>query len=448
MRFALMTEPQQGLSYDEILALARAAEDAGFESVLPIRPLRQLPGAAGLPTTDAWATLAGLARETTRIGLGVLVSPVTFRAPGNLAKVTATVAEMSGGRVELGLGAGWNEAEHHQHGLAFPDTRERFDMLEEQLAIVHGLWTEPDGWSYSGAHWQVSDALFRPHPPAPAGRRHPNLIIGGEAKPRMAALVARYADEINITSATPASAAAGYERVQAACRAIGRDPDSVTRSAMTGVLVGRDEAEVERRATELLASVGRDGLDADEWLAERRQRWIIGTPDQARARVAELAAAGVERLMLQTFLPRDLEMVALLGEIFLAKPPDWGGPLAGRLRTRLSSAARPRRFRRDGSRRSGISCMNSVTPTATNAAPLDAQPHRVGDGQRERLVDAVDDRLDVRLDERAGLQPAARPGCARQVAHARRESLTLRPAEVELAGELVDLRLRPRRPRS
>jgi F420-dependent oxidoreductase-like protein len=317
MRFALMTEPQQGLSYLEILALAHAAEAAGFEAFFRSDHYASFPGGAGLPTTDAWATIAGLARETTRINLGVLVSPVTFRAPGNLAKVSATVAEMSGGRVEVGLGAGWNEPEHHQQGLAFPDTRERFDMLEEQLAIVHGLWTEPDGWSYAGAHWQVSDSLFRPRPAAPVGRKHPNLIVGGEAKPRMAALVARFADEINITSATPGSASAGYLRVDEACRAIGRDPRDVTRSAMTGVLVGRDEAEVERRAQALLATVKGAGLQGERWLDERRKRWIFGTPDQARARASELAAAGVERVMLQTFLPRDLDMVALLGEVFL-----------------------------------------------------------------------------------------------------------------------------------
>ncbi|MEP7378456.1 MAG: TIGR03560 family F420-dependent LLM class oxidoreductase [Chloroflexota bacterium] len=319
MRFALMTEPQQGLSYDEILALARAAEDAGFEAIFRSDHYASFPGGAGLPTTDAWATTAGLARETTRINLGVLVSPVTFRAPGTLAKITATVAEMSEGRVEVGLGAGWNVPEHHQHGLPFPDVRERFDMLEEQLAILHGLWNEPDGWSYAGGHWQVTDSLFRPRPMSPAGRKHPNLIVGGEAKPRMAALVARYADEVNITSATPASASAGYERVREACRAIGRDPNEVTRSAMTGVLVGRDEAEVERRAQGLLDAVGRGGgIDAQSWLAERRRRWIFGTPEQARARVTELADAGVERVMLQTFLPRDLEMVARLGEIFLS----------------------------------------------------------------------------------------------------------------------------------
>ena len=312
-----MSEPQQGLSYAEILALARAAEEAGFEAFFRSDHYASFPGASGLPTTDAWATLAGLARETSRINLGALVSPVTFRMPGNLAKVVATVAEMSGGRAELGLGAGWNEPEHRQHGLPFPETGERFDMLEEQLAVIHGLWTEPDGWSYQGRHWQVSDAQLYPKPAAAPGRKHPNLIVGGTGRPRMARLVAQYADEFNITSATPRAAVESYERVRAACAAEGRDPTDVTYSAMTGVLVGSSDAEVSRRSTALLEMVGASGAGADEWLADRSQRWIWGTPNQARARLAELEAAGVQRVMLQTFLPRDLDMVRLLGEIFL-----------------------------------------------------------------------------------------------------------------------------------
>lgn len=326
MRFALMCEPQQGMSYDEILSLARAAEDTGFESFFRSDHYASFPGGSGQPTTDAWVTIAGLARETSHITLGVLVSPVTFRLPGNFAKVTATVAEMSGGRVEVGFGAGWNEAEHRQHGMRYPDDRERFDMLEEELAIVHGLWTEPDGWSYDGSHWQVSDTKFYPKPLAPAGRRHPNLLIGGRGGPRMAALVARYADEINITSATPAAVGPAYERVAATCQAIGRDPGEVTRSAMTGVLVGENADDVRRRVNDLVqlfgskdgnGSKGSNGGDADAWLAERKSRWIIGSPDEARQRVKEFEAAGTERIMLQTFLPRDLEMVRLLGRIFL-----------------------------------------------------------------------------------------------------------------------------------
>src|ERR671916_1472447 len=152
MRYALMTEPQQGLSYAEILAIARTAEDSGFEAYFRSDHYASFPGESGLNTTDAWATLAGLARETTTIRLGTLVSPVTFRIPGNLAKVIQTVDEMSDGRIEAGFGAGWNADEHAQLGIPFPDLGERYDMLEEQMAIIHGLWTEPEGWSYQGAH--------------------------------------------------------------------------------------------------------------------------------------------------------------------------------------------------------------------------------------------------------------------------------------------------------
>jgi F420-dependent oxidoreductase-like protein len=319
VRYAMMSEPQQGLTYAEIRALALATEQAGFEAYFRSDHYASFPGEAGLPTTDAWATLAGLARETQRIHLGTLVSPVTFRLPGNFAKVVTTVAEMADGRIEVGLGAGWNELEHRQLGLAYPDTKGRFDMLEEQLAILHGLWTEPDGWSFDGAHWQVRDALFYPKPTARDGRRHPNLIIGGRGGPRMAALVARYADEFNLTSASVETARESYERIRRACEQIGRDPDSITYSAMTGVLVGRDEAELRRRVGELFEQIGEpSGTDPEAWLAERRQRWVMGTPDEARARVEALAAAGVQRVMLQTFVPRDLEMVALLGEIFVA----------------------------------------------------------------------------------------------------------------------------------
>jgi F420-dependent oxidoreductase-like protein len=315
MRFALMTEPQQGLAYTEILALAKAAEQAGFEAYFRSDHYASFPGPAGEPTTDAWATLAGLARETQRIHLGTLVSPVTFRAAGNLAKVVTTVAEMADGRVEVGLGAGWNEADHSQLGLPFPDTGTRFDMLEEQLAILHGLWTEPDGWSFDGRHWQVEDARFRPRPPTTGGRRHPNIIIGGAGGPRMARLVARYADELNITSASPDSVGEPFERVQRACEDIGRDPGEVTCSAMTGVLVGETPADVDRRIQEARRLLG-GGEDFDAWLEKRRDRWIFGTPDEARAAAQRMADAGVQRLMLQDFLPRDLEMVHLLGEVF------------------------------------------------------------------------------------------------------------------------------------
>ena len=317
MRFALMTEPQQGLSYAEILAIAQAAEDAGFESFFRSDHYTSFPGQAGLPTTDAWTTLAGLARDTERIRFGTLVSPVTFRYPGQLAKVATTVDEMSGGRIELGCGAGWNEVEHAELGLPFPPLRERVDMLEEELTIIHGLWTEPDGWSFEGRHWQVRSSRFHPKPVARPGRRHPNIIVGGDGKPRSLRLAARFADEFNLVSARPETARDVRARLRGACEEVGRDPDEIVFSAMTGTLVAETEADLEDRVREQLAVFG-DPAEAGSWLEERRRRWVMGTPEQAMERVAALEAEGVTRVMLQDFLPRDLEMVRLLGATVVA----------------------------------------------------------------------------------------------------------------------------------
>jgi F420-dependent oxidoreductase-like protein len=309
MRFALMTEPQQGYSYQDVLDMARAAEDAGFESFFRSDHYSSFPGAPDLPTTDAWTTLAGLARETTRIGLGSMVSPVTFRIPGSFAKVVATVDEMSGGRVEMGVGAGWNEGEHAALGIPYPDTVERVDRMEEELAILRGLWDEPDGWGFDGAHYQVRDALFRPK-----GRR-PNLIVGGTGKPRSIRLGARYADEYNISSSTPAQVAEIMARLDAACEAIGRDPGTLTRSVMAGVLIGRDEAEMRDRTAAQVATFGDSADEAAAWLDARRDRWVLGTPAAARDRLGEYEATGIQRLLLQDFLPRDLDHVRLMAEV-------------------------------------------------------------------------------------------------------------------------------------
>jgi F420-dependent oxidoreductase-like protein len=315
MRFALMTEPQQGLSYDEILAIARAAESAGLETFFRSDHYASFPGGSGKPTTDAWATLAGLARETSTIRLGTLVSPVTFRLPGNLAKVIQTVDEMSGGRIEAGFGAGWNADEHAQLGIPFPDIGERYDMLTEQMAIIHGLWTEPDGWSYDGEHWQVRGAT-RHGEIARGGRKHPHILFGGKGGPRLAGLVARYGDEFNLNSASPEDAPEAYARVRAACEEIGRDPNEVVYSAMTGVLVAETEGDLRARVADLLSALGQGGTDGDAWLAERRRRWIMGTPDEARERVQAFEERGTQRIMLQDFLPRDLDHVRLMGRIF------------------------------------------------------------------------------------------------------------------------------------
>jgi alkanesulfonate monooxygenase SsuD/methylene tetrahydromethanopterin reductase-like flavin-dependent oxidoreductase (luciferase family) len=256
--------------------------------------------------------LAGLARETERIGLGVLVSPVTFRTAGNLAKVVTTVDEMSGGRVELGLGAGWNEEEHRQLGLPFPEIGQRADLLEDNLAIVHGLWSEPDGWSFAGRQVALEGAMFHPKPVAREGRPRPPIIVGGSGSPRSLRIAARWADEYNVSSLGPDAAAGVNSRLDEACRAIDRDPATLARSAMVGVVMGRDAAELERRQRDLLAEFLLEE-QAEDWFAERRTRWIIGTPDEAREMVGRFAAAGVERIMLQSFLPRDLELVDLFG---------------------------------------------------------------------------------------------------------------------------------------
>jgi F420-dependent oxidoreductase-like protein len=321
VRFALMIEPQQGLTYAEQLAIAQRAEAAGFESLFRSDHYQSFPGPSGGPTTDAWAVLAGLARETTTIGLGTLVSPVTFRYAGNLAKVVTTVDEMSGGRIEFGLGAGWNDEEHSQLGLPFPEIGERADMLEEHFAVLRGLWGEPDGWSFHGKHVTIEGASFHPKPVArqgrpvgPNGAARPRLLAGGDGSPRSMRIAARYADEFNLSSSSPDKAREKFAALTAACETIGRDPSTIARSTMAGVLIGRDEAEVERRKADLLAAFG-DDAGGEDWFDAREPRWILGTPDQARAMVDRFAEAGAERLMLQDFIPRDLEMIDLMAEV-------------------------------------------------------------------------------------------------------------------------------------
>jgi F420-dependent oxidoreductase-like protein len=314
VRFALMIEAQQGLSYAEQLAVARRAEAAGFEAMFRSDHYESFPGGSDAPTTDAWAVVAGLARETERIGLGVLVSPVGFRAPGNLAKVAITADEMSGGRIEVGVGAGWHDGEHRRHGFPFPEIGERAERLEETLEILHGLWEGPDGWSFLGRHYAVEDARFRPRPGSYPGREgRPRILVGGSGTPRSYRIAARWADEFNLSSASPQAAARKYAALADALRAAGRDPSTLTRSAMAGTLIGRDRDEVRRREADLLAAFGETG-DGEAWFEPRRARWIHGTPDEARASVDRYAEAGAERIMLQVFLPRDLELIDLIAE--------------------------------------------------------------------------------------------------------------------------------------
>ena len=319
MRFALMIEPQQGLTYEEQLAVARHAEAAGFEALFRSDHYESFPGETGNPTTDAWTVIAGLARDVPRIHLGALVSPVTYRYPGNLAKVVLTADEMSGGRIELGMGAGWHDDEHHRHGFPFPELSERADMLEEALEIVKGLWEEPDGWSFIGTHWAIQDALFRPKPGTLPGRNggRPNIITGGQGNPRAYRIAAKWADEFNLSSTSPDAAVAKFAALDEAARAIGRDPSTLTHSVMSGVLIGRDRDEVRRRERDLLTAFGGADEESETWMAARKPRWVYGTPDEARDVVKRFEAAGVQRIMLQDFIARDLDMIDLAGEALI-----------------------------------------------------------------------------------------------------------------------------------
>ena len=325
MRFVLMLEAQQGLSYADHVAIARRAEANGFEALFRSDHYQSFPGPTGRPTTDAWTIMAGLARDTERIGLGVLVSPMTFRHPGSFAKVVTTVDEMSGGRIEVAIGAGWHELEHRQLGLPFPPIKERADLMEDTLAILQGLWGEPDGWAYDGHQVTIRDSQFYPKPVDVPGRprtaiggARPRMLVGGSGSPRSFRLAARYADEFNLSSSGPAQAREVFAALDAACEAIGRDPSTLVHSTMAGVLIGRDEAEMGERLSTVVGMVG-SGADEREWLDERLDRWITGTPEQAREQVRQFEAAGVERMMLQDLLPWDLDMIDLMGEALVGQ---------------------------------------------------------------------------------------------------------------------------------
>ena len=295
----IFTEPQQGATYDDLLAVASRAEQLGFGAFFRSDHYLAMGGAleaGGLPgPTDAWTTLAGLARDTTTIRLGTLVTSATFRLPGPLAISVAGVDQMSGGRVELGLGAGWYEREHEAYAIPFPPLGERFDRLEEQLAVITGMWTTPAGQSFDfdGAHFPVAGSPALPKPVQDGGVP---IIIGGGGPRRTPALAARFASEYNTPFVSPDRFVEQRARVADACGAIGRDPASLTYSAAAVVCLGADEAEVTRRA----ASIGRDA-------AELRENGVAGTPDEVTASLQRWADAGAERLYLQVLDLSDLD---------------------------------------------------------------------------------------------------------------------------------------------
>jgi F420-dependent oxidoreductase-like protein len=303
MQLRIFTEPQQGATYDQQVRVAQLTEQLGFDAFFRSDHYLAMGDTDGLPgPTDAWITLAGLARETQRIRLGTLVTSATFRLPGPLAIAVAEVDAMSAGRVELGLGSGWFDGEHTAYGIPFPSLGERFERLEEQLAIVSGLWAAPEGerFSFAGTHYQVSDS---PALPKPVQRPGPPIIVGGHGKARTPRLAATYAAEFNLPFASLDDTVAQFQRVRAACEAVGRDPTSLTYSAAQVVCCGRDDTELERRAS----TIGRTVEDL-------RQHGLCGTPTDVADKLAVFAEAGVDRVYLQFLTLDDLDHLQLLGE--------------------------------------------------------------------------------------------------------------------------------------
>ena len=303
MKLCLSIEIQEGLSYDDTLAMTRAAEAAGFDAALLAEHYYPSSGHMDRISCDAWVVLGGLARETSRIRLGSLVSPVTFRHPSVLAKMAATLDHQSGGRAELGLGAGWLEAEHAAYGFAFASAKERVDEVEEQLQVITGLWTH-DPFSHAGPRYRLEACRFTPRP---VQTPHPPLLIGGRpTSQRLPRLTARYAQEYVIALGTAADCRAGRERLDRACEEIGRDPASLSMSLFAGVCVGENEAEVKARLERLLEGTRPHMRDTSNW--------VLGTPEQAAARLLELGAAGVDRIMFSVENELHRAMVPLLGE--------------------------------------------------------------------------------------------------------------------------------------
>ena len=305
MLLRIFTEPQQGASYDDLLRVATATEELGFDAFFRSDHYLNMGDGDGLPgPTDAWLTLAALARDTSRVRLGTLVTPATFRLPGVLAISAAQVDAMSGGRVEIGLGAGWFRGEHEAYGIPFPDTAERFDLFAEQVEIIDGLLTTPPGQTYSftGAHYRLQDS---PALPKPVQSPRPPLILGGAGRRRGAKLAATYADEFNVAFQGVEETAAVFDRVRAAAAETGRE---LAYSAAQVLCCGRDEDEVARRA----AAIGRSVDDV-------RANGAGGTPDEVVARLQRFADIGATRMYLQVLDLTDLEHLELVAREVLPR---------------------------------------------------------------------------------------------------------------------------------
>ena len=304
MKLRIFTEPQQGADYETLLRVARAAEDLGFDAFFRSDHYLKMGDVSGLPgPTDAWVTLAGLARETSRIRLGTLMTAATFRHPGPLAISVAQVDQMSAGRVEFGFGVGWYEAEHAAYAIPFPGLAERFDRFEEQLAIITGLWTAPEGekFSFSGTHYTVTDS---PGLPKPAQRPRPPVLIGGGGRRRTPELAARYADEFNRGFGSVDDTAAAFGRVREACAAAGRPESSMVYSIAHPVCCGRTPAELAQRA----AAIGRD-------LDELRANGLAGSPAEIADKLGTFGQIGTQTAYLQVLDLHDLDHLELLASL-------------------------------------------------------------------------------------------------------------------------------------
>ncbi|MFD5483856.1 LLM class F420-dependent oxidoreductase [Streptomyces virginiae] len=305
MDLRIFTEPQQGASYDTLLTVAKATEDLGFDAFFRSDHYVRMGNADGLPgPTDAWITLAGLARETRRIRLGTLMTAGTFRLPGVLAIQVAQVDQMSGGRIELGLGAGWFEEEHKAYGIPFP--ADRMSRLEEQLAIVTGLWATAPGatFDYKGDHYRVENS---PALPKPVQARIP-VLVGGHGARRTPRLAARYADEFNMPFASIADSARQFGRVREAAERAGRGPDDLVYSNALVVCVGKDDAEVARRA----AAIGRD-------VDELKANGLAGSPAEVVEKIGAYGATGSSRVYLQLLDLDDLDHLELISTQVLSQ---------------------------------------------------------------------------------------------------------------------------------
>jgi F420-dependent oxidoreductase-like protein len=312
-----MIEGQQGVTWRDWCDLADLAERTGFEGLFRSDHYFSALGVSGVGATDAWTILAALAARTKRLRLGTLVSPVTFRLPGVLAREVLTVDHISGGRVEIGMGAGWWEEEHTRFGIPFHDVHTRWEMLEEQVPIVHGLLTE-DSYSFQGKHYQLEGA---DQLPKPVQRPRPPLILGGTTVgSRMQALIGRYADEFNTVGGTPEEVRGRFARARSAVEAAGRDPSALVTSLMTWFFVGRTEEEyldALRRAHGLDPSAG----PFEAYRADIEHDCIVGTPEQAIERLRAYAEVGVQRIFLNHELYDDAAMVELVASDVLPAVP-------------------------------------------------------------------------------------------------------------------------------